>query len=53
LDQVGGLLAYKVPEKSPMARYLSQGRREAVADQINAAVLCKPSALFDANAATL
>jgi len=41
LDQVGGLLAYKVPEKSPMARYLSQGRREAVADQINAAVLCK------------
>ena len=42
LDQVGGLLAYKVPEKSPMARYLSQGRREAVADQINAAVLCKP-----------
>jgi hypothetical protein len=43
LDQVGGLLAYKVPEESPMARYLSQERREAVADQINAAVLCKPS----------
>lgn len=41
LDQVGGLLAYKVPEQSPMARYLSQGRREAVADQINAAVLCE------------
>ncbi|KAF9646402.1 hypothetical protein BDM02DRAFT_3156563 [Thelephora ganbajun] len=39
LDQVGGLLAYKIPEKSPMTRYLSQGRREAVADQINAAVL--------------
>ena len=46
LDQVGGLLAYKVPEKSPMARYLSQGRREAVADQINAAVLCKLPPLF-------
>ena len=46
LDQVGGLLAYKVPEKSPMSRYLSQGRREAVADQINAAVLCKSSSLF-------
>jgi len=46
LDQVGGLLAYKVPEKSPMARYLSQGRREAVADQINAAVLCKSSPFF-------
>ena len=43
LDQVGGLLAYKVPEKSPVARYLSQARREAVADQINAAVLCKLS----------
>ena len=41
LDQVGGLLAYKVPEESPMARYLSQERREAVADQINAAVLCE------------
>lgn len=45
LNQVGGLLAYKVPEGSPMARYLSQERREAVADQINAAVLCKPSGL--------
>jgi solute carrier family 66 (lysosomal lysine-arginine transporter), member 1 len=43
LKQVGGLLAYKVPEESPMARYLSQERREAVADQINAAVLCKSS----------
>lgn len=41
LGQVGGLLAYKVPEKSPMAKYLSQQRREAVADQINSAVLCK------------
>ena len=41
LDQVCGLLAYKVPEESPMARYLSQERREAVADQVNAAVLCK------------
>jgi len=39
LNQVGGLLAYKDPEGSPMARYLSQERREAVADQINAAVL--------------
>lgn len=47
LDQVGGLLAYKIPEKSPMARYLSQGRREAVADQINAAVLCEPLSFSD------
>lgn len=53
LDQVGGLLAYKVPEKSPMARYLSQGRREAVADQINAAVLCKSPPLFCGNEAVL
>jgi hypothetical protein len=45
LDQVGGLLAYKAPEGSPMARYLSQGRREAVADQINAAILCEPRCL--------
>ena len=45
LDQVGGLLAYKLPEESPMARYLSQGRREAVADQINAAILCEPRRL--------
>ena len=43
LNQVGGLLAYRVPEESPMARYLSQERREAVADQINAAVLCELS----------
>ena len=47
LDQVSGLLAYRGPEKSPMARYLSQGRREAVADQINAAVLCESPSLFD------
>lgn len=47
LNQVSGLLAYKDPEKSPMARYLSQGRREAVADQINAAVLCESSSLLD------
>jgi len=39
LGQVGGLLAYRVPEKSPMAKYLSQARREAVADQINSAIL--------------
>jgi len=53
LDQVGGLLAYKDPEKSPMARYLSQGRREAVADQINAAVLCKSQPFFGENEAVL
>jgi hypothetical protein len=41
LGQVGGLLAYKTPESSPMAKYLSLARREAVADQINSAVLCR------------
>ena len=41
LGHVGGLLAYKHPENSPMAKYLSQERREAVADQINSAILCK------------
>jgi hypothetical protein len=40
LGNVGGLLAYKHPESSPMAKYLSQTRREAVADQINSAILC-------------
>lgn len=40
LGNVGGLLAYKQPESSPMAKYLSQERREAVADQINGAILC-------------
>jgi solute carrier family 66 (lysosomal lysine-arginine transporter), member 1 len=41
LGHVGGLLAYKVPEESPMSKYLTQARREAVADQINSAILCK------------
>lgn len=39
LTNVGGLLAYREPEQSPMAKYLSQERREAVADQINSAIL--------------
>lgn len=39
LTNVGGLLAYKVPEKSPIAKYLSQERRERVAEQINYAIL--------------
>lgn len=41
LGNVGALLAYKVPEQSAMSKYLSQERREAVADQINSAILCK------------
>lgn len=41
LGNIGGLLAYKVPEDSPVSKYLSQERREAVADQINSAILCK------------
>ncbi|OCH92231.1 hypothetical protein OBBRIDRAFT_751689 [Obba rivulosa] len=39
LHHVGGLIAYPVPENSPTAVYLSQERREAVADQIEAAIL--------------
>ncbi|KAG1756668.1 PQ loop repeat-domain-containing protein [Suillus paluster] len=39
LENVGGLLAYKVPEISPMSKYLDQARRERVADQINRAIL--------------
>ncbi|KAF8892508.1 hypothetical protein BD779DRAFT_1610089 [Infundibulicybe gibba] len=41
LRNVGGLLGYKVPETSSMAKYLSQERREAVADQIDTAILCR------------
>lgn len=41
LENVGGLLAYKVPEKSSMAKYLTLERREAVADQISRAILSK------------
>jgi CTLH/CRA C-terminal to LisH motif domain len=40
LSAVSSLLAYKVPEQSPMAKYLTQERREAVADEINSAILC-------------
>ncbi|KAF8911006.1 CTLH/CRA C-terminal to lish motif domain-containing protein [Gymnopilus junonius] len=40
LERVGGLLAYKVPEKSSISKYyLSLERREAVANQINRAIL--------------
>ncbi|KIK57716.1 hypothetical protein GYMLUDRAFT_75329 [Collybiopsis luxurians FD-317 M1] len=39
LESVLGLLAYRVPEDSPISEYLSQDRREAVADQIDYAIL--------------
>ncbi|KXN86910.1 hypothetical protein AN958_09505 [Leucoagaricus sp. SymC.cos] len=39
LVNVGALLAYPQPENSPLARYLSMERREAVAEQINKAIL--------------
>ncbi|KAG9318856.1 hypothetical protein JVU11DRAFT_962 [Chiua virens] len=39
LSNVGGLLAYTVPENSPMAKYLHQERRDRVAEQINSAIL--------------
>ncbi|KAJ2923456.1 hypothetical protein H1R20_g13630, partial [Candolleomyces eurysporus] len=39
LKNVGGILAYKDPEESSVAKYLAYQRREAVADQINRAVL--------------
>lgn len=42
LNDVGGLLAYPVPEKSrELRKYLDKTRREAVADQINEAILCR------------
>lgn len=39
LLKVGGLLAYAVPERSPMRAYMTQAGREAVADQIDGAIL--------------
>lgn len=39
LSAVSGLLAFKVPEQSPMAKYLTQERRQVVADEINSAIL--------------
>jgi hypothetical protein len=39
LKNVAGLLAYVVPEKSLMRKYLSQERRDAVAEQICSAIL--------------
>ncbi|KIY43605.1 hypothetical protein FISHEDRAFT_9972, partial [Fistulina hepatica ATCC 64428] len=39
IQSVSGLLAYTVPEDSPLAKYLSQDRRCAVAEQINHAIL--------------
>ncbi|GJE87146.1 hypothetical protein PsYK624_032290 [Phanerochaete sordida] len=43
LSQVTALLAYTVPETSVMAPYLAQERREAVADQIEGAILYRTS----------
>ena len=39
LSGVGGLLAYREPEKSSIAFYMKQERREVVADQVNSAIL--------------
>ncbi|KAI0748129.1 hypothetical protein C8Q80DRAFT_1270571 [Daedaleopsis nitida] len=39
LGKVGGLLAYTEPEDSPLHIYMSQLRRDAVADQIDSAIL--------------
>ncbi|KAK7467205.1 hypothetical protein VKT23_004263 [Stygiomarasmius scandens] len=39
LQNVIGLLAYKIPEESTVSRYMEQSRRAAVAEQINSAIL--------------
>lgn len=46
MENVVGLLAYRDPENSPMSKYMQQGRRDAVANQINSAILCKSHALL-------
>ncbi|KAL0581548.1 hypothetical protein V5O48_000477 [Marasmius crinis-equi] len=40
LKNVVGLIAYRVPEESPVSSYLSQERREALAEQVDSAILC-------------
>lgn len=40
LGNVSALLVYPVPEASPMVQYLSQKRREEMAQQIEGAILC-------------
>lgn len=45
LENVSALLVYPVPEESPMAKYLTMERREAVADQINRAILSESNFL--------
>ena len=40
LESVCALLAYLIPETSLVSRYLSMERREAVAEQVNRAILC-------------
>jgi len=54
LQNVIGLLAYKIPEESTVSRYMEQSRRAAVAEQINSAILCMcnddlPSTILTAN----
>ncbi|KAG8902850.1 hypothetical protein FRB99_004012 [Tulasnella sp. 403] len=41
LDGVSALMAYSVPESSPVSKYMGMERREAVAEQINSAILCQ------------
>lgn len=41
LTNVCALMAYHLPETSPVGRYLSLARREAIAEQINCAILCQ------------
>ena len=43
IHNVLGLLAYKVPEMSPMTKYMTMETREAVANQINRAILGESS----------
>ncbi|KAG7092561.1 hypothetical protein E1B28_008910 [Marasmius oreades] len=41
LKNVVGLIAYRVPETSPVAEYLSQEHRDALAEQVDRAILCR------------
>lgn len=40
LQNVGALYVYDVPETCPVGKYMSMERREAIAEQVNCAILC-------------
>lgn len=47
LQNVISLLAHKVPEHSSVSHYLAQARRDAVAAEVNSAILCERTLILE------